>query len=183
MTFSPGKTYPHGTRASYTNCGCRCEDCTVANRVYAREYYRAKRIGENPGRHVPAEPVRDHLLALSRRGVGKRRVAELSGVGVSVVDKIRRGERRHVRWSTQEAILGVISADGSLMQLVDREEAEEVVTRLLRRGWTRYRIAACLGSKARRPSLQIARSDRVTRRTLAKLQTLEQLHLRGLAMP
>ena len=180
MTFAPEKTYPHGTRASYTNNGCRCEACTAANREYARAYYRAARRGDNPGRLVPAAPVREHLLYLSANGVGKRRVAALSGVAASVVDMIRRGERRHVRWSTSESILGVTVGDGCLGQLIDREEAEAIVERMLRRDWTRRMIAARLGSRARTPSLQIARSAKVTRRTLRKLEVLEQLDLRGM---
>lgn len=183
MTFAPGKTYPHGTRASYTNNGCRCESCTIANRTYARDYYRAKRIGENPGRLVSALPSRDHLRLLQKSGIGKRRAHELSGVALSVVEKIRRGERHHVRWSTQEAILAVEVDDGSLGTTVEREVAEAIVARLLARGWVRYKIAAHLGSNARRPALQIARSRRVLRRTVRKLEVLEQLHLRGLVTP
>lgn len=181
MTKAGG--WPHGTRACYVNHGCRCDECRTANREYARNYYRAARIGANPGRLVPAAPVREHLLHLSEQGVGKRRVAELSGVASSVVDKIRRGERKCVRWSTEQAILGVAVDDGALAQLVDREAADAVIAVLLRCGFRRYQIAALLGSGAKTPSLQLARSERVTRKTLRKLQVLRQLHLRGLVRP
>jgi len=182
-TFAPGKTYPHGTRASYTNCGCRCEACTKANREYSRDYWHRVRVGDNPGRLVPGDETRQHLLLLSESGIGKRRVHELSGVSLSVIEKIRRGDRKHVRWSTEQAILAVMVDEGSLGSMVEREAAEDIVRRLLRRGWVRYKIAARLGSKARTPSLQIARSRCVTRRTLRKLEVLEQLDLRGLVRP
>lgn len=182
-TFAPGKTYPHGTRASYTNCGCRCEGCSAANLAYSREYWRKVRVGNNPGRFVPERASREHLLVLSASGIGKRRVHELSGVALSVIEKIRRGDRKHVRWSTEQAILAVEVDAGSLGSMVEREAAEDIVRRLLRRGWLRYKIAAHLGSKARTPSLQIARSRCVTRRTLRKLEVLEQLDLRGLVRP
>jgi len=182
-TFAPGKTYPHGTRASYTNCECRCEACTKANREYSRDYWHRVRVGDNPGRLVPADETRQHLRTLSESGIGKRRVHELSGVALSVIDKIRRGERKHVRWSTEQAIMSVAVDEGALGSLTGKEEAEAIVSRLLGRGWARYKIAGRLGSRAQTPSLQIARSQNITRRTLRKLEVLEQLDLRGLVRP
>lgn len=180
MPFAPGKTYPHGTRSSYTNNGCRCPDCRKAAREYARAYYQASKDPDRPGRLVSAHPAREHMRVLSLRGIGKRRVAELTGIPVSTIDKVRRGERARITQRHAEAILAVEVDEQAMGAMTDRRTAEEIVARMLRRGWTRQRIAACLGSTAKTPSLQVCRGDRVLRRTVEKLRVLEQLDLRGL---
>ena len=178
--FATEKTYPHGTRASYVNNACRCYACRAANTTYARAYYRQVRSGKNDGRLVPAEPTRNHLLILSEHGVGKRRVHDLCGVSLTVIEAIRRGRRTRCRYRTQEAILGVKVDAGSLGTLTDASEAEAVITRLRAQGLPKYRIAAMLGSKAATPCLQVGTRPMVTRRTVKKLTVLEQLLLRGL---
>jgi hypothetical protein len=40
----PFSVVVHGTANAYLNRGCRCADCTKANRDKARNYYRSKRI-------------------------------------------------------------------------------------------------------------------------------------------
>ena len=79
--------------------------------------------------------------------------------------------------------MSVAVDEGALGSFVGKEEADAIVSRLLGRGWARYKIAGRLGSKAQTPSLQIARSQNITRRTLRKLEVLEQLDLRGLVRP
>ena len=178
--FAPAHPYPHGTRASYVNNACRCDACRAANTTYARAYYRQVRSVKNDGRLVPAEPTRNHLLILSEHGVGKRRVHDLCGVSLTVIEAIRRGRRTRCRYRTQEAILGVKVDAGSLGTLTDASEAAEILERLRSRGLPKYRIAALLGSKSRTPCLQVAKTPQVTRRTVRRLQVLEQLWLRGM---
>lgn len=39
--FAAGEVSPpHGRRSTYLNYGCRCDECTEANRVYVRQHYR-----------------------------------------------------------------------------------------------------------------------------------------------
>lgn len=180
MLFAPEKTYPHGTRSSYTNNGCRCPECTQAEREYARAYYHASKDPDRPGRLVSAHPSREHLRVLSLSGIGKRRVAELTGIPVSTIDKIRRGERRRITQRNSEAILAIEVDEQALGAMTGREQAEAIIARLSARGWPRYRIAAALGSTAKTPALQVGRGERVLRRTVEKLRVLEQLDLRGL---
>lgn len=59
---------PHGTLQKYTRGGCRCADCTRANRDWSRE--RRRRIKEAKG----GQP--QPLLWLSRWG--RRRVCEIN---------------------------------------------------------------------------------------------------------
>jgi hypothetical protein len=37
-TSRPQDTFVHGRRSTYTNQGCRCDDCRRANREAIREY-------------------------------------------------------------------------------------------------------------------------------------------------
>jgi hypothetical protein len=44
--INPDVIKQHGTRSTYTQYGCRCEECTAANREYDRERRRRERRGD-----------------------------------------------------------------------------------------------------------------------------------------
>lgn len=69
----------HGTRGAYLVDRCRCDECRAANADAARRRRRDIAYGQwQP--LTDAGPVVDHLRRLSQRGIGLRRVAELSGL-------------------------------------------------------------------------------------------------------
>src|SRR5579859_6976414 len=87
-------TRAHGTRACYvcgpgpgSGPGCRCDACRAANRAHARRRARLTAYGQwHP--FVDAEPVRDHIQALSQAGIGRRRVAALAGISDAALGRL-----------------------------------------------------------------------------------------------
>lgn len=167
----------HGTRAKYVVEKCRCEPCTNANRTYARQrdrHARRVRYGfdePNPA-FIDATEAREHLLWLSSVGVGKRRVAELTGVSLSAIDKLRQGNRTKCRPETAAKILGVGRSRASDGAFIDAKKTWRLIDDLLKHGWTKQAIAKAIGSKAQRPALQL-QPNKVTARNA---RAIEQLH-------
>ena len=95
--MTAAETRAHGTRARYargpgpgTGPGCRCADCSAANRAAGNQRSRAILYGRwQP--YVDAGPVREHLRALAAAGIGHRRVGELAGVSSGSLSKILYG--------------------------------------------------------------------------------------------
>lgn len=155
---------PHGTRSRYVAGRCRCVACSTANRQYANERNRAAGCGDRRGL-IDATPARRHILALSRRGIGYKAVAAAASLSISVVFKIRSGERQRIRANHAERILAVdmnCMSDGAL---IDAGPTWELLNGLIcYGGYTQTQIAAWLGSKAKVPTLQIS-ENQVTVRT------------------
>ena len=82
---------PHGTRLRYL-AGCKCDACRKANSSYESERQRARKAGDWNGL-VDASKARRHLRRLSRQGVGRRVVSEVSDVAESILQQIRSGEK------------------------------------------------------------------------------------------
>lgn len=97
--------FQHGTRNRY-QAGCFCPDCCNADRVYRRAMRKRHRQGIF-NTLVDAAAARDHLLKLSRRGVGRRAVADACDVNKSVLQLIKLGKRKQIRKSTEQRILAV----------------------------------------------------------------------------
>lgn len=161
---------PHATRLRYLG-GCRCLPCRAANARYAAERAAAVRRGEWNG-VIDAGPVRAHILALSRQGIGRRSVAEAARVSLSIVEKVRRGEKRRMRAEAARRILAVdvgARADGAS---VPAGGTWRLVGSLLEEGFTRTRLARELGFAG--PGLQLGRERVLARTALA----VERLHRR-----
>ncbi len=123
---SGDETRAHGTRARYawgpgpgTGPGCRCADCTAANRQDAARRARLQAYGQwEP--YVDAGPIREHLQALSRAGIGWKRAAQLSGISTGAISRLLfggPGDRKpamRVRPQTAAAILAVPVKPASL---------------------------------------------------------------------
>lgn len=92
----------HGTRTKYVHDSCRCDRCTEANTVYAREAYRARRPAT-----VPAVRTRRHLIDLSKSGVGRRTIAETLGMSPTTIQEIRSSGTRRVTRATETKILSI----------------------------------------------------------------------------
>lgn len=169
----------HGTRAKYVVEKCRCEPCTNANRTYARQRDRqARRVRygfdePNPA-FVDATEAREHLLWLSSVGIGKRRVAELTGVSLSAIDKLRQGNRAKCRPETAAKILAVGRSRASDGAFIDAKKTWRLIDDLLKHGWTKQAIAKAIGSKAQRPALQL----QLNKVTAKNARAIEQLHER-----
>lgn len=159
----------HGTHVTYV-AGCRCLACRAAHSRYESERLRARRSGDWNGL-VDARAARVHLAKLSRRGVGRRAVADAAGVPPSTLRAIRVGEKTKIRKRTEARILAVDAGARSGGSLVPAGPTWRRIERLLAEGFTKTELARRLGSTAKTPSLQI-RKDFVTARTAADVERL-----------
>lgn len=156
---------PHGTRIRYMS-GCRCDDCRRANTDYEKQRAVARKNGEWNG-IVPAARARRHLNHLSRLGVGRRTVSDVTDISDSVLAMIRAGTRRNIRAQTERLILAVTPACAGDRALIDAAPTWLLITELLAAGFTKTRIAGELGRKT--AALQINR-HRVTVRNAANMR-------------
>jgi transcriptional regulator with XRE-family HTH domain len=148
----------HGTRACYVwgpepgqGQGCRCEPCRAANR--AANNHREREIVY--GRWQPfvdAGPVRQHIAALAGAGIGRRRLAELSGVSDAALRRLTRGlsgrpPSQRVRPKTAEAILAVRPVLGACAGFarVNALGTQRRLQALIAAGWTQTALAERLG--------------------------------------
>lgn len=149
--------FAHGTRSRYVK-GCRCDACTVANREYAKGRYHAQKAGLSNGL-VKADDARAHLALLRRCGVGLRTVADVAGVGRSVLQRITRGLRARADVVRRVLEVGPEAAgDGAY---VPASRAWSAIGKLLALGLTRGEIAQGIGKES--AALQLGRR-RITRR-------------------
>ncbi|MGC4984304.1 hypothetical protein ACLQ18_27295 [Streptomyces sp. DT193] len=153
--MTPTRTLPaHGTRSRYSNHGCRCETCRTAHREYEQHRTRQKVYGTwQP--YVDAEPARRHVRDLMTRGMGWRRIANVSGVANGTITKLlygvpAKGRRptQRIRRETAERLLAVdysaeLLADGAL---VDATGTWRRIRALVSVGWPKVHIARALGS-------------------------------------
>lgn len=111
MTGTARPLPDHGTLSRRKYHGCNCEPCLEYERAYKRNRHR--QIGYGTWQpFVDAEPVRAHLRALGKQGLGWQRAAELSGLSMATVEKLLYGRQgrqptRRVRPETADAILAV----------------------------------------------------------------------------
>lgn len=160
----------HGTRVRYV-AGCRCDECTLANRTYARARLQAQRSGDWNGL-VDAGAARRHIERLSAAGVGRRTIADISGVADSSIQEIKTGRKKRIRAQTEREILRATPKALNDASLVPAGRTWKLIEKLLREGFTKGQIARRIGCK--RAALQLRR-DRVTARTALKIEKLYRL--------
>lgn len=108
----PVAAHQHGTYAAYTLDACRCLPCTAARSAY--DAARARRRAYERPTMVPAQPVRTHVYALKAAGLGKRTIAQLSGVSATALDKLLRGYGRDGAWKPPSRRMTKAVADALL---------------------------------------------------------------------
>lgn len=136
---------PHGDRLRYV-AGCRCDDCRAGNAAYERMRIAARAAGDWNGL-VPADRARAHVLALSRKGVGRRAIAAASDVGETCLVAIRSGRKRRIRARTERAILAVTTAVAFDHALVPAVATWRRIRALLEEGYTERFLSKQLGYK------------------------------------
>lgn len=106
---------------------------------------------------VDAAPAREHLLALSAQGVGRRSVEAACDVASSLLEEVARGKKTRIRKKTAERILAVDAGAVADHGLVNAKETWGLIKQLVELGCTRQEIARRLGSTAVTPALQLRR--------------------------
>lgn len=158
---------PHGDRMRYI-AGCRCDLCRKANTEYERARQIARKNGDWNG-IVPACRARRHLNRLSRLGVGRRSVADVTDIADTILFEIRSGARRNIRARTERLILAVTPEAAADHALVSAAHSWKQINLLLGAGFTRGYIAQQLGAK--RAALQLS-EHQITVRHAADIDRL-----------
>lgn len=179
----------HGTRLRYAwgpsqdgqrGRGCRCADCTEANR--ADHAHRERMIAY--GRWQPfvdAGPAREHIRALGAAGIGWRRAAELAGLSASAVGLLLYGRpgrdgqppSRRIRPETEQKILAVRPGLETLGggAVVDATGARRRLQALVAAGHSQARLGERLGITPSNMSTVMS-SDRLTAGTVRAVRDL-----------
>ena len=168
-------TREHGTRAKYVVEKCRCQPCTIANRLYARERDRTERrvaygIESPPVIFIDATETREHIQWLRQVGVGRRQIHATSRVARSTIQKIGSGQLLRIRPQTADRILAVGRHRAAGGTLVDAKPTWRLINDLLKHGCTRAQIARHINHNAR--ALQISKTK--IRKSTA--EAVQQLH-------
>lgn len=143
----------HGTRSSYSG-GCRCHPCREAQ-AEANRYYDRRKVQEQWGAVPPllvdSEPSRRHVQALMAGGMGQRRIAEESGVALTVIQRLmgwctsRPAKKVHPETEAKLFACNPFAlADGAL---IPAGPAARKVRALIAIGWPRLAQAKHLGMR------------------------------------
>ena len=160
---------PHGNRVRYMG-GCRCADCRRANTEYEKGRARARKAGDWNG-IVDAARASAHLRRLSRIGIGRRVVSEVSSVPESILHEVKRGRRLRIRARTERRILAVGRAQASDAALVPAGGTWRLIDELIEEGYSVSFLARRLGYA--KPALQFNRGL-ITVRNAARVQRLHR---------
>lgn len=141
-----------GTFTRYKLGLCKCADCTEAHRVYASNRRKQVAYGRwNP--FVDAEPVREHVEALKRSGLGRRQIAGHAGVDQCVIYRLDRGlpgrsPTQRMRQATADKILAVTPGLEAMAgaALVDALGTHRRLQALVAVGWPIAELARRLGT-------------------------------------
>lgn len=164
----------HGTRGRYTQ-GCRCTECRKANCTYERVRSKMITCGIHvPNPFVPATAARRRLKRLIAAGMGRRRIGQLARIPRNTIRDIVDGKRKNLRYQAELRILELVPTldNRSGNAFVSSAPYLRMLEQLVHEGFTRYRLAAELGSKCQKPSLQIKSRALITVRNARKVRAL-----------
>jgi DNA invertase Pin-like site-specific DNA recombinase len=160
---------PHGTRHRYLG-GCRCVPCRAANSRYSTGRAAAQRAGDWRG-FVPATLVLGHIQKLRKSGIGYKAIGAAADLAKSTLAMILTGQRAQIRKHNADRILAVDKSAMADHALVPAGRTWTLLNELLEAGYTKTFLAKQLGSRAKRPSLQI-QADRIAALTASKVERL-----------
>lgn len=168
-------TRQHGDRLRYI-AGCRCTDCRRANTDYEKGRAAARKAGDWNG-IVPAARARQHIAQLSAAGVGRRQVADASGVADTILQQVITGRRLNIRARSERAILAVTQQAAADHALVDAGPTWKLLDELIACGYAKAHLARELGYAV--PKIQIKR----TQCTVRTAYQVARLHERLRCVP
>jgi len=142
---------PHGTRIKYMG-GCKCALCRKANSRYECECAAMRRKGFY-NNIVPARTAQRRLLYLSRKGIGRRTVSEITEISHSLLQKIKQGKHKRIRENTERRILAIRPEHAWGHCIIDAAPTWKLINCLIKEGFTEASLALRLGYKT--PVLQI----------------------------
>lgn len=157
----------HGTLARRRS-GCHCDPCVQAKNRYNQR--RDLLIATGRWQYlVDAEPVRQHVSQLCAAGLGKRRIAQLSGVSAPTIQHLLNGNPASGRPRTArlrpDIARALLAIQPGLDMLADSATVDTIGTR------RRVQALMCLGWSQRE------QSDRVglDQRTFSAINTYDRV--------
>jgi transcriptional regulator with XRE-family HTH domain len=141
-----GQRHRHGTRATYTQDGCKCPSCQRANRTAQQARRRAIAYGQwRP--YADAEPLRAHLAQLLDSGISLATIAARAGVSRGTLHALlsthHAATRPRVRAGTAQRIEQVTTGSQH-PALVDSTGAKRRLEALIANGWSMARLGTHL---------------------------------------
>lgn len=98
---------------------------------------------------MSAAKARRHIEKLSKAGVGRRTIQDISGVGDTTLQEVKSGKKTRIRARTEKAILEVTAEATTCARLVDPGDLLQRLDALrLAHGWTRRELARRFGFKS-----------------------------------
>ena len=164
----------HGTRARYVfgaeggdwRNGCRCFECSQAAVLYEKRRVAARTRGEPA--YVDTSEARDHLDWLRTQHIGRRTVAQLTGLSVSAVWNIATGRVTKARPGTVDKILGVHAGRAKPGTIVDGTRTLEQVNDLIEHcGMKKVEIGRIVHDNPNAKTLQLGRDTGRVRKSHA----------------
>lgn len=164
----------HGTRTGYVK-GCRCEDCTRANRAQQLEYARRLAAGEPTTTRLDPGRTREHLKRLIAKGATQQEIGRASGMQRGAISRILSGKAKYVIADTEKRLCALTLEDtkaaAGAATLVDAAATWRLLDDMIARGWPKTWISKELGSNSAHAALQLRR-DVITARNAAKVEEL-----------
>jgi hypothetical protein len=144
-----------------------------------------KRLSERKRRGglqtVLAVSSRQRLLNLSSVGIGRKAVAEFTGIDNRTLGRIKNGQTQYVRKGTAELIKSVPFNAFSDKAVIDGSETRRLLRRMTseRMGFTKAEIARRLGKKEKCPLLFIGRKKMVIAKSAMAIEKLYNIVTAG----
>src|SRR5664279_1090984 len=125
----PGKPHAHGTRVAYVSDRCRCTRCRAANRATDRRRTDAITLGKwEP--FIDSRPVRDHLLLMRKEGLGIDRIAQLTAVPRSTIQRILSPDAKRPKRIRSDIAKRLIALGSAAEQVSPHSHVDSQSTRL-----------------------------------------------------
>ena len=159
-----GDRWEHGVLAKYTH-GCRCTLCRAANAAYTTHRKHEAKAGRS-NRLIAASPVRKHLRALSKASVGKRVVADISGVAVSTLGLISTGKNTKIREQSAARILAVTAEAAADRAHGNVGPTKKLLKKLAAAGYSHADVVARIGgtpTTARSPRIHVRTAHQIAK--------------------
>lgn len=171
--------HQHGTHACYVLDACRCHPCTTASTTYERRRARSHAYGRFALKWVDAGPVREHVLALGRQGLGLKKVVALSGYSQGAMTKLVYGSEgrpptRRIRAEHAKAILAVRATLDTLAggARFDGTGTRRRLQALMAIGWSQSKLAHAMGYELRNFAHLVNATGNVTATTARAVRAL-----------
>jgi hypothetical protein len=175
-----GTPHVHGTRVAYVSDRCGCTLCRAANRGTDQRRTAAIALGRwEP--FVDSRPVSDHLVMLRKEGLGIDRIAQLTAVPRSTIQRISSPDTKRPKRIRSDIAKRLIALRSTAEQVsphshVDSQSTRLRVETLVGAGHSLADVARAIGKTAASLRRSLERRA-VTAHTAAAVEALYARHV------